>query len=110
MTVIMERDPSASVPVDYRVIAMRYADTAARELQAAGAEGFRIALVPQSTAEGVFVLQRSPGQSERFTYIVGRLKEENPNELLARAEAEGFRVVLLFSDLVVLERAVVAAR
>ena len=101
----MERDPSASVPIEYRVVATTYAATAEGELTAAGAAGFRVAWVPQSSSEGVFVLERSPGQSGQFAYVVRRLKEQDANEVLVRAEAEGFRVVQLFSDLVVLERA-----
>ena len=57
----MEREPdSSTAPLDYRVIAMKRASTAASELQAAGAEGFRIAVVPECTQEGMFVLHRAP--------------------------------------------------
>jgi hypothetical protein len=83
---------------------MRRVDTAERELQNAGAEGFRIAVVPDHSQEGVFVLRRTPGTSERFTYQIARLKPKTANEQLLQADAYGFRIAVLFNDLVVLER------
>jgi hypothetical protein len=106
MSVVMERDPASSAtPVDYRVAAMLRVNTAERELQAAGAEGFRIVVVPDHQKEGVFVLSRRSGTSERFEYQIVRVKATTANEVLLRAEAAGFRVVVLFDDLVVFERA-----
>lgn len=106
MRVLMEREPgSTTAPLDYRVIAMTRVNTAERELQAAGAEGFRIALVPECKgSEGMFVLIRTPGTSERFDYRIVTLGEQTANGWLVRAEAEGYRVVVLFSNFVVFER------
>jgi hypothetical protein len=95
---------SAPSPEDYRVIAMRRVGTAERELQEAGAEGFRIAVVPDHSQEGVFVLRRTPGASDRFNYQIMRLKSKTANEQLLQADTNGFRAVILFNDLVVLER------
>jgi len=72
MMVLMERDTSVPAPPsDYRVIAMRLVATGERELREAGAEGFRISVVPNHEQEGVFVLHRTPGTGERFDYQIG---------------------------------------
>ena len=106
MIVLMERVASvAAPPSDYRVIAMRRVATAGRELQEAGAEGFRIRVVPDHSQEGVFVLHRASGSSERFDYHIARLKPKTANEQLVQAEGAGFRIAVLFNDLVVLEHA-----
>jgi hypothetical protein len=105
MTLIMEREPGATAgSVDYRLLAMQRVSTANRELSAAGAEGFRIAVVPESGNEAVFVLERTPGNSDRFEYSTVTLKENTAGEVLGRAEADGYRVAVLFNDVVVLER------
>jgi hypothetical protein len=51
MIVLMERETSMPAPPsDYRVIAMRLVATGERELQEAGAEGFRISVLEHALA------------------------------------------------------------
>ena len=105
MTVLMARERgSTPAPVEYRVIAMIRTETAVKELQAAGAEGFRVAAISEHGPEGVFILHRRPGSSDRFEYRLTGLKEANASQLLVDAEADGYRIIRLLNDLVVLER------
>ena len=105
LAVLMERDGALVLPpTEYRVIAMRFVSTGERELLAAGAEGFRIAVVPDHSQEAVFVLHRTPGTSERFDYRINQLKTKTANAQLVQAETDGFRIAVLFNDLVVFER------
>ncbi len=105
MTVVMARGRGATPqPIDYRVIAMIRVPTAVMELQAAGVEGFRIATMSENGQEGVFVLHRTPGSTERFEYQLPKLTEETANKVLGDAEADGYRIRGLLNDLVVLER------
>lgn len=105
MTVVMARDPgSTPEPIDYRLVAMIRAQTAIKELSAAGADGFRIAATSQNGTEAVFILHRRPDTSERFEYGLLSLQEATADRLLRQAEADGYRVVTLLNELVVLER------
>jgi hypothetical protein len=73
----MEREPGrpAALP-EYRVVASANAGHVERKLQAARAEGFRIAVVLEPLDQWVFVLHRTADASERFDYQFARLKEE----------------------------------
>src|SRR5262249_33152441 len=106
MTGLLERQPGVKPPpLEYKLIAMMRAPTAERELNEAGVQGFRIAFVPECTAnEGMFVLSRTPDASERFDYKLEKIKEKTANDILTRAEADGFYVAALFNDYVILER------
>ncbi len=105
MTAVMARERGASpTPIEYRLIGMVRVETAVKELQAAGAEGFRVAAMSENGQEGVFILHRTPGTSERFDYRVSTLQEATANQTLIDAEASGYRIITLLSDLVVLER------
>ncbi len=105
MTVVMMRERgSPPTPIEYRVIAMIRVETAVKELQAAGAEGFRVAATSEHGQEGVFILHRTPGTSERFDYRMVTLEEATANQTLIDAEAGGYRILTLLNELVVLER------
>lgn len=105
MTVVMERDPeSTAEPFEYQLNAIRRIQTGARELQAAGAEGFQVVASSEHGEEAVFILQRQPSVSGRFEYRLVRLEEATANQTLIDAEAEGYRIVRLLSDWVLLER------
>ena len=105
MTAVMARERgSPPTPIEYRLIGMIRVETAVKELQAAGAEGFRVAAMSEHGQEGVFILHRTPGTSERFDYRVLRLEEATANQTLIDAEAGGYRILTLLNDLVVLER------
>jgi hypothetical protein len=105
MNVVMERNlESSAAPVEYWLLAMIRVETAQRELNGAGAWGFRIAVVPESTREGVFIMHHPAGASERFEYLIVRLKERTANDVLMHAEADRYRPAVLFNDLLVLER------
>ncbi|HLG57980.1 MAG TPA: hypothetical protein VI485_21720 [Vicinamibacterales bacterium] len=108
MTVVMARDRNVASPppIEYRVIATIRVKTSAEELQAAGTEGFRISAMTQEQSEGIFVIHRTPGTSEKFEFQVLRLEHETANAVLLDAESAGYRIAGLFSDLVVLERPV----
>jgi hypothetical protein len=79
-------------------------ETALSELQAAGAEGFRVTAVSEHGPEGVFVLSRRPATPERFEYQLIRLQESTANQTLVDAEADGYRMIRLLNDVIVLER------
>jgi hypothetical protein len=105
MTAVMARDArSTDGPVEYRVLAMTLAKTEVAELAAVGADGFRIAAPAENGMEAVYILQRTPGTSQRFEHRTLMLEEATADRLLREAEAEGYRVVALLNDLVVLER------
>jgi hypothetical protein len=105
MTVVMARaGGSTPTPIAYRVIAMVRVETAVKELQAAAAEGFRVAAITENGQEGVFVLHRRPDTSDRFEYRLTRLQEATASQTLIDAEADGYRIIRLLSDLVLLER------
>jgi hypothetical protein len=105
MKVVMEREPGVSAaPSDYRVVASGTSKDAERKLQAAGIEGFRIAAALEPKDQGVFVLQRAQGTSERFDYRLLKLEEGSINGWLQFAEAEGYRMAAFVSGLAVLER------
>jgi hypothetical protein len=104
MTVVLARERgSAPTPIEYRLLGMTRVETTVKELQAAGAEGFRVAAMSENGQEGVFVLQRTPGTSERFDYRVLPLQEPTANQTLIDAEAGGHQIIALLNDLVVLE-------
>jgi hypothetical protein len=63
-----------------------------------------VLVVPESNSEGVFVLHRAAGTSDKFQYEIVRLKENTAGELLKSAEADGYHVIVLLNDLAVLER------
>jgi hypothetical protein len=105
MTVVMSRsNDAANEPVDYRLLAMINAKTAIDELNKAGAEGFRLTAISENGPEGVMVLHRKPGAADHFEFQVLRLEEDTVNRTLLDAEADGYRIAHLFSDIVVLER------
>ena len=105
MTAVMARERGAPpTPIEYHLIGMIRVETAVKELQAAGAEGFRVAAMSEHGQEGVFILNRPPGTSERFDYRVIRLEEATANQTLIDAEAGGYRIITLLNDLVILER------
>jgi hypothetical protein len=105
MTVVMARERgSAPAPIEYRLLAVTRLETGVRELQAAGAEGFRVAAMSENGQEGVFILHRTPGTPGRFDYRVIPLQESTVNQALIDAEADGYKIITLLSDLVVLER------
>lgn len=105
MSVVMARDAGpAPEPTEYRVIATMRIQTGAEELSAAGAEGFRTAGTAVHGSEWVFILHRRPGTSERFGYRAVILQEATANQALRDAEADGYRIAGLFSDIVVLQR------
>jgi hypothetical protein len=107
----MARDPTRTPePVDYRLIAMMYTDTAMRELCEAGAEGFRIAAVSEHGSEGVFILHRAPGTPDRYEFQVLKLDEATAGGVLREAETDGWRTVCLVRKFVVLERPAGAKR
>ena len=54
--------------------------------------------------EAVFVVERLPGTSEQCEYEIIRLQEVNAAKTLMGAEGEGYRIVRLLGDLVLLER------
>jgi hypothetical protein len=78
--------------------------TAIKELNEAGAEGYGIAAMSENRSEAVFVLLRNPAMSQRFEYQMIELQETAANQILRDAEAQGYRIVYLLSDLVVLQR------
>jgi len=105
MTTVMARNArSTDGPVEYRVLAMMRIKTGVDELAAAGAEGFRIAAPAENGQEAVYILQRTPGKSEKSEHRTLMLEETTADRLLREAEAEGYRIVALLNDLVVLER------
>ena len=106
MRVLVARDQSSSPSgVDYHLIAMRRAPTAERELQAAGGEGFRLNLtMPCTEQEGMFILHRPKGSTERYDYRVVALKEETADVTLQAAGRDGYRVSGLLNEFAVLER------
>jgi len=105
MTVVLARERGSAVtPIEHRVIAMIRIETALSELQAAGAEGFRVTAVSEHGPEGVFVLSRRPATPERFEYQLIRLQESTANQTLVDAEADGYRMIRLLNDVIVLER------
>ena len=54
--------------------------------------------------EGVMILHRKRGAADHFEYQLLRLEEDTANRTLLDAEADGYRIAQLFSDVVVLER------
>jgi hypothetical protein len=105
MRVVMEREPGVSAaPLDYRVVASGDSRDAVRKLHAAGIEGFRIAVALEPKDQGVFVLQRAQGTSERFDYQILKLEQGSINGWLLYAEAQGYRMVAFVSGLALLER------
>ena len=105
MSIVMSRsNDAANEPVDYRLLAMIRARTAVDELNEAGAQGFRLAAMSENNQEGVMVLNRKHGTADHFEYQLLRLEEDTANKALLDAEADGYRIAQLFSDIVVLER------
>ena len=105
MTVVLARERGSAVtPIEHRVIAMIRSETAISEVQAAGAEGFRVTAISEHGQEGVFVLSRRPATSERFDYQFVRLQESTANQTLVDAETDGYCMIRLLNDLIVLER------
>lgn len=104
MTVLMARSAGTIELREYRVIAAARIPTAVSELSGAGAEGFRIAAVTENALELVFVVERAAGAVGRYEYRLPILKAEDAARVLADAEAEGFAVTSLLSEIVVLER------
>jgi len=105
MSIVMSRaHDAANEPVDYRLLAMIRAKTAVDELNQAGAEGFRLTAMSENGQEGVMVLHRKHGTADHFEYRLVQLEEGTANRTLLDAEADGYRIAQLFSDLVVLER------
>jgi len=105
MSIVMSRaNDAANEPVDYRLLATIRATTGVDELNKAAAEGFRLAALSESGQEGVMVLQRKHGAADHFEYQILRLEEGSANRTLLDAEADGYRIAQLFSDIVVLER------
>ena len=105
MSIVMSRsNGAANEPVDYRLLAMIRAKTAVAELNEAGAQGFRLAAMSENNQEGVMVLHRKHGTADHFEYQLLRLEEDTANKTLLDAEADGYRIAQLFSDIVVLER------
>ena len=105
MTVVLARERGSAVtPIEHRVIAMIRSETAMSELQAAGTEGFRVTAVSEHGPESVFVLSRRPATSERFEYQLIRLQESTANQTLVDAEADGYCMIRLLNDVILLER------
>ncbi|MEO5894896.1 MAG: hypothetical protein ABIS06_04270 [Vicinamibacterales bacterium] len=105
MTVVMSRsNDAANEPIDYRLIAMISTKTAVDELNEAGVAGFRLTAISEHGPEGVMVIHRKPGAADHFEYQLLRLEEDTANRTLLDAEADGYRIAQLFSDIVVLER------
>jgi len=105
MTVVLARERGSAVtPIEHRVIAMIRSETAMSELQAAGTEGFRVTAVSEHGPESVFVLSRRPATSERFEYQLIRLQESTANQTLVDAEADGYCMIRLLNDAILLER------
>jgi len=104
-TVVMERDVGASqTALEYKAISSASARNLEHQLQAAGAEGFRIAVSPMPKDEGLFVLHRTPSTSERFEYRMARPEKLTVNDLMLAAEADGYRPVSFTSGFLVFER------
>lgn len=109
MTILMARQGEQKpLPVEYRLAAMIIVRTLVKELNAAGAEGFRVVAISENGPEGVFILERQPDAPQRFMYEVLILKEPTANQALTDAEADGYRILRLFSDVIVLERPTLA--
>jgi len=105
LSIVMSRaNDAANEPVDYRLLATIRATTGADELNEAAAKGFRLTALSESGQEGVMVLQRKHGAADHFEYQLLRLDEGTANRTLLDAEADGYRIAQLFSDIVVLER------
>jgi hypothetical protein len=105
MSIVMSRaHDAANEPVDYRLLAMIRVETAVDELNQAGGQGFRLTAMSENGEEGVMVLHRKHGTVDHFEYRLLRLEEDTANKTLLDAEADGYRIAQLFSDLVVLER------
>ena len=105
MSVVMSRsNDAANEPVDYRLLSMIRVKTAVDELNQAGAEGFRLTAMSEHGPEGVMILHRKRGATDHFEYQLLRLEEDTANRTLLDAEADGYRIAQLFSDIVVLER------
>jgi hypothetical protein len=105
MTVVMERDRASPMePVEYQLIAITRVETAINELQTAGAEGFHVVAASENGPEAVFVLHRRPGAPERFEYRLIRLQESTADQALIDAEGDGYRIVRLLNDLILLQR------
>ena len=105
MTAVMARERwVTSNPLEYRLFATHRVGTSVKELQAAGAEGFRIVGTSHNVSEGIFIVERLPGTSERFDYEIVQLQEANTSKVLVGAERDGFRILCLLDDLAVLER------
>ena len=105
LTVVLARHAGADAEAaEYRLVATAHIETGVEGLVASGAEGLRIAGNGDHGEEVVFVLRRTPGTSERFDYRMVKLERAMANAVLCKAEADGYRVVALISDLAVLER------
>ena len=95
MTVVMERTSGETPAAELRVIAATRLATAERELRQAGEEGYRLIATPDSANETICVVQRMPGSSERYNYMVASLAEKEADEGMRSALNDRYRLAAL---------------
>ncbi|MGE5834598.1 MAG: hypothetical protein ACM4AI_08985 [Acidobacteriota bacterium] len=95
MTVVLERTSGETRPADFRVIATTRLATAQQELRQAGEEGYRLVATPDAANETICVMQRMPGNSERYNYLVASLSEKEADERMRSALNDHYRLAAL---------------
>jgi hypothetical protein len=105
MSIVLERDADPpQKPRDYRVIATRRASTSLLEIEALSNDGFRIGAMPESLNEWLFVMERDAAMPERFEYLLVELRQKTIDQLMRGADKQGYRVLGLVEQVVVLEK------
>ena len=95
MTVVLERTSGETRPADVRVIATTKLATAEQELRQAGEEGYRLIATPDAANETICVMQRMPGNPERYNYMVGSLTEKEADQRMRSALDDYYRLAAL---------------